>query len=571
MKLAIDRDCRWLALGWGDGRIDVLDADTGALRRSFARSPGNFAFSPDGQLLAVQAQYGPVRLLPTTGGGSPFTLEGGAFYPVFAFSPDGATLAGVADRSLVLWDVASKQELLRLGGHRESITGVAFSPDGALVATTCGDHKTRIWDARDGRALAVLPGPWFMRALAFSPDGDYLAASAWPGPVCLYQLTGWREQRRLIGHKFGAECLAFDPRLPRFASAADDGAIIIWDADEARPLRRWQPSRIWVTGLAFSPDGSLLASTLGSSEGYPFANDHSIHLWDTRDGTLRKRLPRSPHQGVRALAFDPTGRRLATGDESGAVDLWDVESGNILRREHLARSEVRSAVFVNGGRDLIVGHVGGTVALLNLEGTRVPRSTELPRGCQSFAVDGREKRVLIGDSQGGLSALALQDLTVVHQLANAHVGEIYAVGLSPDGRILATSGRDIRVVLRDARTFEPWFTFPTWTGLVKDLAFDASGRWLAFAGADADVALWDVPLLYEGLKAAGLAWDQPAPPVTPAAGFAPEDNRLQPAVPAIGPGKSDPAAFEQARRLIQSGVGALILDRGFPRDPFADE
>ena len=253
---------------------------------------------------------------------------------------------------------------MRLGGHKESITAVAFSPDGALVATTCGDHVTRIWDARDGRALAVLPGPWFMRALAFSRDGGYLAASARPGPVCLYELTGWREQRRLIGHKFGVQCLAFHPRLPRFASGADDCAIVVWDANEARPLRRWQPYKIWVTGLAYSPDGSLLASAIGNSDGYAFANDQSIHLWDAEDGTLRKRLPRPPHLGVRALAFDPTGRRLASGDDGGTVLLWDVESGKILRRENLVRSPVRSAVFVNGGRHLIVGHVGGTVARL---------------------------------------------------------------------------------------------------------------------------------------------------------------------------------------------------------------
>ena len=319
VKLAIDRHCRWLAVGWDDGRIDVRDAGSGALRRSFARKPGKFAFSPDGKWLAVQAQYGPVQVLPTTDEGSPFTLGlRGTYYPAFAFSRDGATLAGVADRSLVLWDLASKEELLSLSGHRESVTGIAFSQDGALVATTCGDRKTRIWDARDGRALAVLPGPWFMRALAFSPDGNYLAASAWPGPVCLYQLTGWREQRRLIGHKFGVQCLAAHPRLPRFASGADDGAIMVWDAGEARPLRRWQPSKIWVTGLAYSPDGSLLASTLGNSETYAFANDNSIHLWDAGDGTLRKRLPRPTHRGVRALAFDPTGRRLASGDQDGS-------------------------------------------------------------------------------------------------------------------------------------------------------------------------------------------------------------------------------------------------------------
>jgi WD40 repeat protein/predicted Ser/Thr protein kinase len=536
-KLAIDRQGRRLAVGWEDGRIDLFDPDTGALRRSFERRHGNFMFSPDGQWLAVEGQMGSIELLPTAGQGPPLTLaHGHGALRLNAFSPDGSTMASVADRSLVIWDLTSKEELLRLGGHKESITAVAFSPDGALVATTCGDHLTRIWDARDGRALAVIPGPWFMLALAFSPDGNYLAASADPGPVCLYQLKGWREQRRLVGHKFGAQRVTFHPRLPRLATGADDCAIIVWSADKARVLRRWQPYKIWVTGLAYSPDGRLLASTCGGSRVDDAATDHSIHLWDPEEGTLRKRLPRPPHIGVRALAFDPTGRRLASGDEGGTVILWDVESGKILRRENLANSDVRSAVFVNDGRNLIVGHSGGTVALVDLEGTGLPRRTELPHGCAGVVADGRGKLVVAGDSQGGLSSLVLPDLTVVHQLANAHDGEILALGLSPDGQLLATSGRDRRVVLRDARTFEPWFTFPTWTGLVKDLAFDASGRWLAFAGADSDVALWDLTLLREGLEAAGLAWDRPPLAVVPASSFAPEDEHLWSAVPVIQPG-----------------------------------
>jgi predicted Ser/Thr protein kinase len=206
VKLAIDRHCRWLAVGWDDGRIDVRDAGTGLLRRSFTRKPGKFAFSPDGKWLAVQAQYGPVQVLPTTDGGSPFTLgQRGAYYPAFAFSRDGATLAGVADRSLVLWDLASKEEVLSLSGHRESVTGVAFSPDGALVATTCGDRKT-IVDAcarfQPGRQLSRrfsmagtgVPLPAHGLARATTPDRPQIWRSA-PGRPSSFASVCFRGRR----------------------------------------------------------------------------------------------------------------------------------------------------------------------------------------------------------------------------------------------------------------------------------------------------------------------------------------------------------------------------------------
>ena len=118
-----------------------------------------------------------------------------------AFSPDSTALASTSwDHTTRLWDIARREERLALRGHREKVTDVTFSPDGARVATTSDDYTTRIWDARDGQALAVLPGPWFMTFVAFSPDGDYLAAAANGGTraVSLYQLTGRRE-RRLSG------------------------------------------------------------------------------------------------------------------------------------------------------------------------------------------------------------------------------------------------------------------------------------------------------------------------------------------------------------------------------------
>ena len=63
----------------------------------------------------------------------------------------------------------------------------------------------------------------------------------------------------------------------------------------------------------------------------------------------------------------------------------------------------------------------------------------------------------------------------------------------PSGRLLATGGHtDRRILLRDAATFEPLVGLPTWTGMVKHFAFDATGRWLAVAGANSDVGLWDL-------------------------------------------------------------------------------
>jgi WD40 repeat protein len=345
-KLRSDLQGRWLAVGWSDGRIDVHDVATGALQRSLDwRGASDFAFSPDGRWLALQKPNGPLKVLPTSGRGPAFTLPlRGGHFPALAFSPDGAALAGVDDRAVAIWNLASGQELLRLTGHKESVTAIAFSPDGALVATSCWDAMTRIWDAHDGRPLASLPGPQHMEAMAFSPDETYLAAAATDGPACLYRLEGRREQRRLIGHRFGALCLSFHPRLPYLASASDDHAIMIWDSRSGRPVRRWI-GEVEQRGLTYNPDGSMLASSIGTDQG---ERRFSVQVWDAEKGTRTKLLP--GHQAdVCALAFAPSGDRLASGDKDGAVILRDVESGRILRREKEGNSPVASVVFHDKG------------------------------------------------------------------------------------------------------------------------------------------------------------------------------------------------------------------------------
>jgi WD40 repeat protein/tetratricopeptide (TPR) repeat protein len=559
IKLLSDRQGRWLALGRSGGRIDAHDLAAGTLVRSFEwPDAGEFAISPDGRWLALQRSNGSVALLPTGGQGDAFTLPlRGGYLPALTFSPDGTTIAGMDDRAVAIWNLASKQELLRLTGHKESVSAIAFSPDGSLVATSCGDAITRIWDAHDGRPLASLPGPAYMQALGFSPDGTYLAAAAVNAQVCLYQLEGRREQRRLVGHKFGVNRLVFHPSMPRLVSSSDDHAVLLWDANKAQVSGRWTAQESWVTGLAISPDGSLIASARGGSVA---TEDSSIRLWDAETGVLKKKLP-GTGRGVWGLAFDPTGRRIAAGDDGGTVSLLDVDTGQIVRRESLGGSLVSSLVFLNDGRSLLVGQDHGAVSLFALDRSDPPRRVNLPDGCTRLVVDRRRDRAIVGDSNGSLIALSLPELAVVHRLEKQHDDPIRSLALSPDGLLLATAGRDRRVVLRDPATLAALLTFPSWTGPLQDVAFDTSGQWIAFAGTDSEIALWNLSLLRDELAAFGLAWDQPAPRSVPVASLSQERERARHPVPVIGPSYVDRAEFQTARSLLNSGAAAFRQGR----------
>ena len=109
--------------------------------------------------------------------GARAVLEGhtGRVYAI-AFSPDGATLAsGAGDHTVRLWEVASGRERAVLRGHTDEVRAIAFSPDGATLASGSGDHTVRLWEVASGRERAVLRGHTDeVRAIAFSPDGATL-------------------------------------------------------------------------------------------------------------------------------------------------------------------------------------------------------------------------------------------------------------------------------------------------------------------------------------------------------------------------------------------------------------
>ena len=456
------------------------------------------------------------------------------------FSPDGTSLASASwDQTARLWDMVHREERIALRGHKERLADLAFSPDGQMIVTSSQDYTARVWDTRTGQSLAVLPGLGFRHGAAFSPDGRYLAvgdSSVAGGTeiVRLYELLGRRERRSLVGHNNGTQCLAFQPRRPRLASGADDHAIIIWDAESAGQLAHWTAHESFVGGVGYSPDGSLLAS--GSGETRRIGD---VRLWDADTGVLRNVFT-GHSAGVHAVAFDLEGRRLATGDANGGLIIHDVNSGQILRREKVGPSWIWSIAFFDGGRRLATEVSFGPIVVYDLEGTEPPRQVAVPGGMRRFVIDRSRNDVIVAGESGILTRVSLRDLTVGHHLDKGHDGLIESIALSPTGRLLATGGAsDRRVVLRDAETFEPLFTLPPWTAIVKDLAFDSTGRWLAIAGADSDVGLWDLELVHDELTALGLAWDQPAPVVSSVADFEHVGERPKVQVPVIKAGNAD--------------------------------
>jgi serine/threonine protein kinase/WD40 repeat protein len=545
-KLELAAHGQRIAVAWtGGAGITVHDLASGALLATFkdATNP-TFAFSPDGRWLARQENFD-IVLLPVASSEPRIVLgrQAGAGATAIAFSPDGTRLAaafytpptasaGPAELydlgKVVVWDVARREQLGVLRGHRERILDVAFSSDGEWIATGSLDYTARIWETRTGQNVAILSGsssPPFR--VQWSPTGEHLAVNMRNSQeIFLYKVAGRHHvQQWLTGHRFELRGVAAHPRLDRLATSGYT-ELMAWDLSTPRPSSvALPPNPGAVTALAYSPDGSLLAtaSWLGS-------DPREVTIRDANTGTARSRI--FMPQVTWAMAFDPTGKKLASGDVAGNVVIWDVATSRPVPEfgRFATGFEIRSVIYLD--QRSLLAHGKDTVFLFDPESGKERKVNLASSIIRSLAADRAIGRVVVGLQGGSLASFSLPDLTPGPRLDNAHPGSVEVLALSPDGRLLAGSS-DHQVVLRDATSLEPLLAFPTWTGTVRGLTFDSRGRRLAIVGTDSDVDLWDLAALRDGLTAIGLAWDQPAPTVVPASARASDDEQLRFAVPII--------------------------------------
>lgn len=297
------------------------------------------------------------------------------------------------------------------------------------------------------------------------------------------------QQHAIAAHVNAVTGLAFSPDGTRLASSSEDGTLRLWWTATGRPvgapLRGHKGS---VNAVAFSPDGTRLASA---------GEDGTIRLWDPVRG-VPVGAPMRGHTGpVMSVAFQPGGDLLASaGSDDGTVRLWNPRTG-MQRGDPLPgnNSVVRTVRFSPDGTRLVSGGDDGSIRQWN-PATGRPIAEPIRAGARSVrdvAFGAGGKLLASAHADGSLLLWNLATGEQEHRLTTESSKPLLSVAFSPDGRSLAWAGTDKIVRLWSEQSAVPGgLPLTGHTDTVFSVQFSPDGSMLASAGGEGMLRLWDV-------------------------------------------------------------------------------
>ena len=280
----------------------------------------------------------------------------------------------------------------------------------------------------------------------------------------------------------GIWSVAFSPDGQYLAAGDTKGDILLRRVADGQPIRSYTGHSAWVVSLAFSPDGQLMAS--GSC-------DSTAKLWDVDTGQCLYSLDAHEHE-VWSVAFSPDGTTLATGCDDNKARLWDVDTGQCLKVLEGHTNYVLAVAFSLDGQELFTGSHDGTIKQWDIATEKCIQVFEGHEdGVRSISLSPDGRAFVSGSSD---KTLRLWDITTgtCLQIFTGHLNVVMTVAFSPKSNLIASSGIGYKVRLWNIDTGECIKVLLGHSNTINSVSFNPTDNILASGSYDQSVKLWNI-------------------------------------------------------------------------------
>ena len=517
-----------LASGSEDGTVRLWDVSSQTNTATLSRHPGgvaSVAFSPDGETLASGSRNNTIKLWDVLTEEDVIILSGhtGGITSV-AFSPDGAMLAsGSLDNTINLWDASERMQprprmVVKISGDNQEGTPGADLADPYVVEVRdqygnplpdvpvtfsirsgggkLGGRSTEEVAVTDPEGLGQIiltlgpnPGANTVEATVrgLEPVTFHSVGAGTPGTLTEDDYQKWHLPDGTIARlgkgrlSQGEKAIAVSPGGQRLALVSAIG-IWLYDMETFRPLALLPTGFNRFGSLAFSPDGTILASS-------PADKDRMTRLWDLATGEV---ITSMEDHTASPPVFSPDGTTLAAGLWDGTIKLWDVETGEEVITLEGHTDGVSSVAFSPDGSILLSGSWDHSLRLWDLGTQATPAildgHTDVVESV-AFSPDGT--LLASGSWDGTLRLWDVETGTNTDVLERVSVS-IESVVFSSDGEILAAAFSDGTVRVWDVGTATNTAILEGHSGPVESVVFSPDGTLVSGSWADGTVRLWDL-------------------------------------------------------------------------------
>ena len=389
------------------------------------------AFSPDGQYVLTASLDRTAKLWNRQGQELvTFSKHAGYIFDA-AFSPDGQYVVTASDDATAILWTREGQPLQTCQNHLGWVRCVAFSPDGQHFVTGGTDGMAFMWDLR-GRLIQALPAysaPY--HGLAYSHDGQYILSAV--GPLLVLLDNKGQLVKQVTQDSQSIRAVAFSPDGQLIAAGTEGGRLMLW----SRP-----GDKLWdvpahskmIASVDFSPEGGqILSSSL----------DGTINVW-SQDGQLIHTISQEP--SFNEAVFSPDGTALLSGGPDTAAHLWTLEGERLQSFQGYAHS-VLSVAFSPDGKAFVTGNDDGAARLWlpALGQMKVMAGNNGPVSGLGYSSNGQ---YLLTTGEGGQAVLRQRNGEAILSIETPDAS-LGAAALSPDGQTILTGDEEGNIILWD--------------------------------------------------------------------------------------------------------------------------